>query len=147
MDIARFVAVEKTLTTSLVSWSVGSVVAGSALAIAGQRAGNEKLVGFGRQTAAWGAIDGVIAGAGLFSQRRRAPLTEGNVAAKAKGLRRLLLVNALADVGYVAGGLALAGRNRNEKKTLGMGAGDGVAIVIQGIFLLALDVSQARRLA
>ncbi|MEW6226412.1 MAG: hypothetical protein AB1627_17465 [Chloroflexota bacterium] len=53
-------------------------------------------------------------------------------------LRRVLLVNAWLDVGYVATGAWLAGRTRRR--------GDGAAVLVQGAFLLWLDATAARRL-
>jgi hypothetical protein len=91
-------------------------------------------------------IDALIAGGGVLSRRRRGPLTIEQETKKAQGLRTLLLVNAAADVGYVLGGLFMNARGRKGLKTLRMGAGDGAAIVVQGAFLLVLDVTQARRL-
>jgi hypothetical protein len=51
-------------------------------------------------------------------------------------LRTVLLVNAGLDVGYVAGGVAMARRGR---------PGDGLAIAGQGLFLLWLDLRHAGR--
>jgi hypothetical protein len=138
--------VETDLTTALLAWSAASVLVGATLALVGRRSENEQLVSFGRQNAAWGAIDALIAGGGVFSRRRRGSLTVEQEIKKARGLRTLLLVNAAADVGYVVGGLFVKARGCKGLKTLRMDAGDGAAIVVQGAFLLALDVSQARRL-
>lgn len=75
---------------------------------------------FGRQTAAWGAVDAAIAAFGLS---RPAPDTDR--------LRKVLLVNCLADVGYIGLGL-WAWRSERFRA-------DGAAVVVQGAFLLALD--------
>ncbi len=83
MDAA---AVETRLTTVLGAWAAASVVLGGVLA-AGQR-----TRGFGRQTAAWGAVDGAIAAVGVRNRRRRGPTDPAR-------LRRVLLVNAGLDVG------------------------------------------------
>lgn len=139
-------SVETDLTTALLAWSAASVVIGATLALVGRRTENEHLVSFGRQNAAWGAIDALIAGGGVLSRRRRGQLTVEQEIKKAQGLRTLLLVNAAADVGYVVGGLFINARGRKGLKTLRMDAGDGAAIVVQGAFLLVLDVTQARRL-
>jgi hypothetical protein len=139
-------SVETDLTAALLAWSAASVVFGATLAVFGHRTERDQLVSFGRQNAAWGAIDALIAGGGVISRRRRGPLTVEQEIKKARGLRTLLLVNAAADVGYVVGGLLIKARGRKGLKTLRMDAGDGAAIVVQGAFLLALDVSQARRL-
>jgi hypothetical protein len=145
-DSTLLESVESDLTRALLAWSAASVVAGATSAVLGRHTGNEQLVSFGRQSAAWGAIDALIAGGGVLSRRNRGPLTVEEEMKKAQGLRRLLLVNAAADVGYVVGGLIMKARGRKGLKTLRMDAGDGAAIAVQGAFLLVLDVSQARRL-
>ena len=53
-------------------------------------------------------------------------------------LRRVLLVNAGLDVGYLAVGAALVRHGRWR--------GDGWAVVVQGAFLLVLDSAAARAL-
>ena len=141
-----FESVERTLTTALVTWSAASVVIGTSLALVGHQTKKDQLKKFGRQNAAGGVVDAVIAGAGVLSRSRREPLSREQKAKKARSLRTLLLANAAADVGYIAGGLVIAARGRNGGSTLGMGAGDGVAIALQGAFLLVLDLSQAQRL-
>ena len=137
--------VENTLTTALLAWSATSVAVGTIMALVGRKAQNDDLVGFGRQTAAWGAVDALIAGAGVLSRRRRGPLCDEDAAKKAGSLRKLLLINAVADVGYMAGGLLLIARGEGVQRKLRMGAGDGAAVVVQGAFLLVLDLTQAQR--
>ena len=72
--------VENTLTTALLAWSATSVAVGTIMALVGRKAQNDDLVGFGRQTAAWGAVDALIAGAGVLSRRRRGPLCDEDAA-------------------------------------------------------------------
>lgn len=117
--------VEERLTRVLGAWAVGSVVLGGALSV------RPTTRGFGRQTAAWGLVDGAIAGVGVLGRRRRGPTDRAR-------LRRVLLVNAVADVGYVAGGAALVRHGRWR--------GDGWAVLVQGAFLLVLDTAAARAL-
>ena len=117
--------VEQDLTRALGRWALGSVLLGGALAAA------PRTRGFGRQTAAWGAVDGVIA---LVGARRQAA---GRTTPPAR-LRRVLLVNAGLDVGYLAAGAWLLRRPRWR--------GDGAAVLVQGAFLLLLDTSAAQRL-
>ncbi len=74
---------------------------------------------FGRQTLAWGVVDAAIAG---FGFTRPAP--------EPARLRRVLLINTVADVGYIALGVMAVRRGLR---------GDGEAVVVQGAFLLALD--------
>ncbi len=138
--------VEQSLARALTWWAVGSVVAGAALAAAGSATRRRAVVQFGRQTAMWGAVDGVIAGIGAVTRRRRGPLTAEEAEARARQLRMILLANAVADVGYVVAGAVVAARSRGGRTTWRMGSGDGAAILVQGGFLLVLDVLQARRL-
>ena len=115
--------VEQDLTRALSRWAVGSVLLGSALTVA------PRTRGFGRQTAAWGAVDGAIA---LVGSRRQA----AGRTTEPRRLRRVLLVNAGLDVGYLALGARLVRSPRWR--------GDGQAVLVQGAFLLVLDLAGAR---
>ena len=117
-------SVEERLTRVLGAWALLSVAAGAALSASpGTR-------GFGRQTLAWGAVDGAIARVGARRRAAKGP-------AEPAGLRRAL-VNAGLDLGYLAaaGWLVRDGRWR----------GDGAAVAVQGAFLLVLDATAAQRL-
>ena len=118
-------SVEQDLVRVLGRWATGSVLLGAALTA------DPRTRGFGRQTAAWGLVDGVIA---LVGARRQA----AGRTTPSDRLRRVLLVNAGLDVGYVATGAALLRRPRWR--------GDGAAVLVQGAFLLCLDGTYARRL-
>lgn len=115
--------VEVRLTEVLGGWAAGSVLAGALLA--------RRAPGFARQTVAWGLVDGAIAAWGVRGRRRRGPTDPAR-------LRRVLLVNAGLDVGYVAAGAWLVRDGRWR--------GDGAAVVVQGAFLLGLDATAARAL-
>jgi len=146
-------AIEERLLAELGTGAVVSAVAGAALGVAGRRGGWSGIEAFGRQTVAWAAVDGALAAGGWAAARRRAGrpgaetdpdtrsthrATAGPVAAaRARTLRRLLLVNAFLDVGYLVLGAALVRRPARR--------GDGAAILVQGGFLLWLDTRHARR--
>ncbi len=134
-EVATSEQVRRSLTRSLTAWSVGSLAAGALLL-----AGRPGAVGTGvaRQTLAWGAVDLGIAA--LSARGRPAEADEPRAAA---ALRRLLLLNAALDVGYVAAGAWLwrAGRVRGRDSR-----GDGAGVVVQGAFLLVLDAVHAARL-
>jgi hypothetical protein len=155
MDQTEFEHIERQLSTLLGVWAAGSVIKGGAIALMGSRTGRKQWVRFGRQTAMWGAVDGLIAGAGAISRSRRGRLTAEEVDGEARKLRKLLLINAAADVLYIAAGAHIAvhakpGRAdppKPEQTSLRLGRGDGLAILIQGAFLLALDATYARRLS
>jgi hypothetical protein len=119
------VTVEERLTRVLAGWGAASVVVGGVLAA------RSTTRGLGRQTAAWGAVDLAIALVG--SRRRRAPGPTDPAR-----LRRVLLVNAGLDVGYLALGATLLRSDRWR--------GDGAAVLVQGAFLLALDSAAVRAL-
>ncbi len=147
MDRTDLEAAERQITTLLSVWAAGSVIKGGAIALMGKRTGRRQSLTFGRQTAMWGAVDALIAGAGALSRSRRGELTQEQVDAEARKLRNLLLINAAADVVYIAGGAHIAYHAGREGTSFRMTRGDGLAIVIQGAFLLALDATYAKRLA
>ena len=150
MDRDELEGYEREITALLSVWAAGSVIKGTAIALIGRRTGRKQWVRFGRQTAMWGAVDALIAGAGALSRSRRGELTQEQVDAEARKLRTLLLLNAAADVLYVAGGAHIAFHAKPgppEKTSFRMGRGDGLAILIQGAFLLALDATYARKLS
>ena len=147
MDRTELETVERQITTLLSVWAAGSVIKGGAIALMGKRAGRRQWVTFGRQTAMWGAVDALIAGAGALSRSRRGELTDEEVEFERVKLRTLLLLNAAADVVYIAGGAHIAYHAGRDGTSFRMTRGDGLAILIQGAFLLALDATYAKRLS
>jgi hypothetical protein len=150
MDRDELEGYEREITTLLTVWAAGSVIKGTAIALIGKRTGRKQWLRFGRQTAMWGAVDAVIAGAGALSRSRRGELTQEQVNFEATKLRVMLLLNAAADVVYIAGGAHIAFHAKPgspETTSFRMGRGDGVAMIIQGAFLLALDATYARKLS
>ncbi len=129
--------VAASLTRTLAVFGASSVAVGGVLALT---ASSPTARAFGQQTAAWGAINVGIAGFGAWRAGRK-PAEEA-------GLRRTLLVNAGLDVLYVAAGAHVA----HHRTTLGgrldprAARGHGLAVVVQGLGLMALDLTYARRL-
>lgn len=113
----------------------GSSVLVGALAA---RSSSATVRAFGRQTAGWGAIDLAIAG---IATLRPPP-------ASAKKLRKVLVINAGLDVGYIAVGAHMVWHRPRfgERITADESWANGVAIVIQGAALLILDTVHARQL-
>ena len=118
--------VELQLSRVIGGWAAASVALGAVLSV------SPRTRGFGRQSAAWGAVDGAIAYAGA---RKRS----ANGRTDPARLRRILLVNAGFDLGYLAAGTWLVQRPRWR--------GDGVAVLLQGAFLLVLDTAAAKKLS
>lgn len=117
--------VESRLTAVLGRWAAGSAVAGVLLSVP------RRSRGFGRQTVAWGAVDGAIAYVGARRRAVKGPTDP-------QRLRRVLLVNVGLDVGYLAAAAWLLRDGRWR--------GDGAAVAVQGAFLLVLDATAAHRL-
>jgi hypothetical protein len=134
--------VTRDLTRRLAVLGATGTVAGAALHRLGWVAGPRRhaVRAFGQQTAMWGVTD--LAIAGISAVRDPASGRPGR-------LRRILLVNAGLDVGYIALGAGLIAL----RPTLGgrvepsAAAGHGAAIVVQGAALLVLDVVHAARLS
>ena len=130
---------------NLAVWSIGSIAAGGALWAAARARQQRTAAAFGRQNAMWGAVDGaIVVVAKVRGQRPDDP-------ARSERLRRVLLINAALDVGYMAAGavaIAAPGPLIRPPRYLPDDArGDGAAIILQGAFLLIADLAAAQRLA
>jgi carboxylesterase len=139
MDVRQL---QRAIAHRLLAWTGISVTAGLILLAAGSPFGRA----FGIQAAAWGAIDGLIAAAGLLVLRRRIARQPdpppGDVCREERSLSRLLRINGGLDVLYVIGGLALALTLGRESAAW---RGHGWGIVVQGAFLLLFDLYHAQR--
>ena len=144
-------AVERELTRALRTWTVASTLTGAVALVVGKRRGHPALRAFGEQTVLWAAVDAAVLGAGAAVRAR------ASGPPPAERLRLLLTTNAVADVGYVALGSALAARpDRVPRRLRRRGRGrrtseaelraHGLAVVVQGLALLVLDARAARRL-
>ncbi len=130
---------ERRLLRALTWWAGLSVVAGVAGRGARRCAGASSepvglVPGLARQAISWGVVDLAIVAWGRRGLRRAAtvPLTDADAAARAARMARVVGVNAVLDVGYVAAGVALTTRSRRRR-------GDGLGVVVQGLALLWLD--------
>lgn len=92
----------------------------------------------------WGLIDAIIAVVGLINNGRSAQSERADdphfVAGESRKLERLLWINAGLDVFYVLGGVWLF-RKKGENDP--NWRGQGVGVVIQGLFLFLFDVWHA----
>lgn len=139
-DEARLRRGRAGLTRALTRWGISSVLAGAALsAVAGQGEGSSVVRGAGRQTAAWGAVDLVVA----WLARRGDARPVADVQAASRRLARVLWTNAGLDLLCLAGAAELVRRGRIGRSDV---RGDGAAVLVQGGFLLVLDVGAALRL-
>ena len=124
-----------------VGWCVLSTAVGLPLAARG----DTWWRAFGRQQVGWAAVDGAIVVVADVLRRRRMrrgdPYAPATLQRERRTLRRVLAVNALADVLYVAGGAWLWRANPDRPARAGAGAG----IVVQGAFLCVHDTFHALR--
>ena len=136
------------LLSKLLVWSGLSLVAGLFLQVLRDPFGR----GLGQQFAGWGLVDGLIALAGLSVARRQAVLPTTPVLSAqvyidegkdARNLQRLLTINSVLDVFYMAGGLQLM-RSKGARDAYWRGSGLG--IIIQAGFLFFFDLLHARRI-
>jgi hypothetical protein len=131
---------QQVLSRTTLAWAAVSVAAGVPLA----RSADPWWRAFGRQQVGWAAVDVAIVAA-VDTLRRRRMRRLGNAYAPAalvcegRTLRRVLLANAVADVGYVVLGGTLWRRHRERAAVAGTGAG----IVVQGTFLFLQDAHHA----
>jgi hypothetical protein len=142
MMAANFFEYQQQKLDILKWWGLGSVVLGAA----GMLQAGPRVRHAGMQALTWGAIDAALAFAGQHGAAGKArrldqgALSEDDLAREIRNFRRILLINAGLDVGYVLGGvwlLATAGE-RHERQGMGMG------IIIQGLFLLLYDTALAQ---
>ena len=126
---------QRTIIRGLLQWSLLSLVAGFFM-LPGRRFWRE----MGKQFVGWGIVNMGIVYVGMrMSEERRAALPDPNdaeiVQRETESLRRLLEVNTLLDVVYMAGGRVLMLRGSR---------GSGLGILIQGTFLFLFDLFHAR---
>jgi len=144
-------AVERELTRALRTWTVASTLTGAVAVVVGRRRGLPALRAFGEQTVLWAVVDAAVLGVGA------AVRAGADGPPPAERLRLLLTANAVADVGYVALGAALASRpdrvprrlrrrKRGRRTSQAELRAHGLAVVVQGLALLVLDTRAARKL-
>ena len=128
------IAHQKNAMKVLGAWSLASLAAGVPMAFSSDHFARD----FGYQNIAWGAIDGAIAGFGYRGAMRKQLSNASleydllNAVEQAK-FARVLKINAILDVGYVAVGSGLL---LSRKENL---RGHGAGVLTQGAFLLLFD--------
>lgn len=135
MPASDYLDFEKRMVTKLAWWGVGSIFAG--LVMRGSR--DATVQGVGDQFFAWGAIDWLLAMAGLrgnnLSRQKIAvkALPESEIQQKSQSMERLLALNTGLDVLYILGGWLLGGDERPRRQ------GWSIGILVQALFLLFFD--------
>ncbi len=125
---------QRTIIQRLLQWSLVSLVAGAFMQL-----GSRFWRDVGKQFIGWGIVNMGIVYFGIrMGEKRRAELHNPNntavVQRETQNLRRLLEVNTLLDVLYMAGGRSLMRRGSR---------GTGLGIILQGAFLFLFDLFHA----
>jgi hypothetical protein len=130
-------AVEQFHLVRLLVWATLSVITGTALLamLRIRRVDSPLLTHFAIQSAAWGAVDLVIA---LWAHRGLALRDLESAVA----LDRFVWFNIGLDLGYVAVGVTLALLGWRATRRLGL-VGAGLGIIVQGLALVVLDLQLA----
>jgi len=130
-------AAERSYLLRVLAWSGLSIVLGTAVVVllTARRVRSPLLIHFALQTVVWGALIGVIAGLAWQSLHLR------DVGGAAQ-LERGLWMRIGLDVGCIGVGITLAATGRTTDKRMAL-IGAGIAIVIQGMALLLLDLQFA----
>ena len=137
----QVLAFERAHLTRLLLWGAASLAAGLGCWAFVHRRRQELplLWHFGIQTAAWGAIDALLA---LASQPQLALRDYDGVTR----LDRFVWLNCGLDLGYIAVGVTLAACGWRLTQSRGL-LGAGLGVVIQGAALLLLDARFAALLS
>jgi hypothetical protein len=122
--------------TALTAWGGLSTGVGAALMVI--EADDPFLFWGGLQHLLWGATNVVIGSASVYKANHTRPSAIEDVAVRARRMRRVLWINAGLDVLYVASASLLWGLSERREVQ-----GSGAAILVQGGFLLAFDISAA----
>ncbi len=127
-------ALERLHILKLTVWAAASILAGTALiaVLRIRRTHSPLLLHFGIQTAAWGAVNLLIA---LWA-RTAAELRDRDAAV---ALDRFVWFNIGLDAGYVLVGATLAISGWVLGRRLGL-VGAGVGVMVQGLALALLDL-------
>lgn len=138
---------QRALARTTTVWAAASIVAGGVLATRSDRWWRA----FGQQHLGWGAVDlAIVVVATRWQDRRMGRLADPFAPAalehERRQLRKVLLVNVVADAAYVVVGVVLwrsplstVWRSQSHPRA----AGAGAAIVVQGAFLLLHDARHA----
>jgi len=95
---------------------------------------------FHQMNIGWNAVNLVIAGVGYYGAMQGAvDLSLAESLKEHETIKRILLVNAALDLGYMAGGFWMIERSKNLANQASRWNGFGRAVIMNGAFLLVFD--------
>lgn len=139
---AFFVWQERVLDL-LLSWGVGNVIAGAAVAIA--KPGIPRAIGV--QAVIWGAIDSAVALYAQCSSRRHAMSARSGIYGarhiqwRARRFEHLLAIQTGADIVYIVVGSIAASKSKSP-----WARGTAIGVIVQGSALLIYDIGLVARI-
>lgn len=138
LDIWRY---QNTVSYRLLAWASLNVLGGVWLQQQRSKVGR----GIAMQSIGWGAINAAIAIGGRIASSVRQnnqphPHAQESIQREHKNLSRALWINGFLDILYMVGGGILIARKGREDK---LARGNGIGIVIQGLFLFLFDILHA----
>ncbi len=117
-------------------WGAGNIVSGAI----GSSTTTGEVKYFHQMNMFWGVVNTSLAGAGIFkAMRGNHDLPFAASLKEQARLERLFLFNAGLDMAYMAGGLYLIERGKNNVKNNLRLKGYGKSVLMQGAFLLLFD--------
>jgi hypothetical protein len=123
--------------TVLGSWALGNMAV-SGLALSSSSGATRS---FHQMNIGWNAVNLAIAGFGYYGAISGATdLSLASSIQEHESIKRILLFNAGLDVAYMAGGLYLLERSKNDLKQKDRLTGFGRAVIMNGAFLFVFDV-------
>jgi hypothetical protein len=142
-DIVEFNQNRKHITElgmiTLGSWAIGNMAVNGLL----MRIAEDQKFYFYQMNTIWNAVNLAIAGLGYYSASKIQPesLDLAGSAEAYYTMGKILLFNAGLDLAYIVGGLYLKERSKNVNNKPERLAGYGNAVILQGAFLFAFDVT------
>ncbi len=130
----------KVILRRLMLWAVSSFLVGMAMLVFN----NPFWRGFGIQALAWGAVDSLIAWFGLkrIQRKNEKPSSFAEEEKEKAKIRKILWINGMLDVLYMAAGAALVLLVDADSA---FWRGTGWGIIVQGAFLFFFDTAHALR--
>ncbi len=124
---------------TLGTWALGNI-ATSGLLLNNSRGEQQK---FYEMNIYWNLVNLGLAGFGWYSSLKADPagFSVYETWKAQAGMEKTLLFNAGLDIGYIAAGLYLRERGKNNESNRDLLKGFGKSIILQGGFLLAFDLA------
>lgn len=133
------VNINKVGMLTLGGWAVGNILVGSIMR--SNTSGSTQY--FWDGNIYWNLVNLGLAGFALYNLSQTDPANFNLFESinEQYNIQKILLLNSGLDVAYIAGGFFLKERSKNVNKRKSMFEGFGNALILQGAFLLAFDIT------